>query len=350
MSYQYYQTAPNPEILTTTAPDNALAWWLETPTAAVFDHFAPYVLKGDSNKEHHIYIDNGADVLAIGHLDTVQQLTGITGHGLDACGETIVEATGLDDRLGAYAITHLLPFPVDLLYLDHEETGNSTAQYFTPPTDKKYRYVLEFDRAGTDAVTYDIDCPEWLALLRSAGAQIGNGSFTDLCYLEQEQWPQCMVNFGSGYYKAHSIDSYANLDELAEAVELAAKVNELATAPDAPAQWEATNKAASNRPSTYRSFSAGSYGYNSVTGSRRGYDLTNRIREAKADPAPFRSGAYVSELFDATFIRYCAACGLRMLAPRHYAVTEWPFCADCEPDLAEIVGTDSSAADAPLPF
>lgn len=320
-----------------------LLWWMQTPTDEVFNHFAAHVVKADSDMEHHAYIDNGADVLAVAHLDTVQKLTGVTAHAFDPeTGDEYVKATGLDDRLGAYAITHLLPFPVDLLFTDHEEIGSSTASAFTPPTDKKYRYVLEFDRAGIDVVTYSIDSPAWLKLLRSAGATVGTGSYTDLCYLAQEHMPMCMVNYGTGYYRAHDKDSYANLTQLHKMVELAKAVHAKATASDAPAQWLADNNWARNRPMTY-THSGYSYsgGYSGGYGRSRTrpYQLTNAIAEARKDVEAYRAGCYVSAKFDAKFIRYCAACGLRLFdTDRHAASCEWPFCVDCSTDLEDIAG------------
>ena len=327
-----------------------LTYWLTTPTADIFNGLlAPNLVNGDDQTRRHAFIDNGADVLAVAHLDTVQNLTGPTLHGHHAESEDeIVFATGLDDRLGAYAITHLLPFPVDLLYTDNEETGASTAEHFTPPTGKKYRYVMEFDRAGSDVVTYSIDSPEWLALLRSQGATVGHGSFTDLCYLDEDSFPVAMVNYGTGYEKAHAIDSYANLTTLRKMIELAATVNAAARAEDAPPQWLATNPARSGNSSSYYSYGYG-YGHGNHWGDtyrrqsyetdRRGYQTREQIREAKRDPLAYFSNGSPTERFDDAFLKYCACCGSRMLSGRHYAVTEWPFCADCEPDLDDIART-----------
>jgi len=340
--YNYnWQTSPaTPTIATQTTPEPELRWWIETPTDDIFAHFATFGEKLKQADQRHIYIDNGADVLAVAHLDTVQPVRTIKEHGLTEDGEQIIKAHGLDDRLGAYAITHLLPFPVDLLYTDLEEVSQSTAQHFT--SEKNYRYVMEFDRAGIDVVTYDIDSPQWLKMLRDQGATIGRGSFTDLCYLDHGDRPECMVNYGTGYYRAHSPDSYANLDELREQVALAAKVHAAATATDAPAQWLATNDFASNRPKTYSAGRYYGYNYGSQTipassAPFRSYDLTNRIREAKTNPEPYRQGHYVTPLFDTTFVRYCAACGRRLWS-NDKASTEWPFCNTCDDDLSEIAG------------
>ena len=193
-----------------------LEYWLTTPTNKVFkDLWQFYTAPDGSSKTHYAYIDNGADVLAVAHLDTVQKLSGIKQvEGMTVC------ATGLDDRLGAWAVMNLLPYRVDILLTDHEEIGQSTAQYFSFPKSKKYKYCMQFDRCGVDVVTYDLDNSAFRKDLKAVGAKMGIGSYTDLCYLPDNY---CAVNFGTGYYDAHGVNSYAHLDELNDMVALSAK-------------------------------------------------------------------------------------------------------------------------------
>jgi hypothetical protein len=188
-----------------------LEYWLSTPTDDIFRELG---ITGNPFTRS-AFIDNGADVLAVAHLDTVQKLSGIKKRV-----ENTIYAHGLDDRLGAFAITNLLPYRVDWLFTDHEEVGRSTAQYFEVPKD--YRYCMQFDRCGVDVVTYDLDSPEFLSDIRKAGGKLGWGSYTDLCYLDTNI---CCVNFGTGYYKPHDRDSFADLDELLSMVAISAEFN-----------------------------------------------------------------------------------------------------------------------------
>ncbi len=43
---------------------------------------------------------------------------------------------------------------VDVLLTTGEEMGQSSAAYFDPG-EKKYNWMFQFDRGGTDVVTYD---------------------------------------------------------------------------------------------------------------------------------------------------------------------------------------------------
>jgi hypothetical protein len=189
-----------------------LSYWLTESTADIFAHFGS-IGKGD---KEHTFIDNGADVLAVAHLDTVQRLSGLKYRKGNK-----IWAHGLDDRLGAFTIFHLLPYKIDILLTNYEEDGASTAQYFEFPEGKEYRYCMQFDRSGNDVVTYNRDSLDFLSDLVSLGAEIGTGSFTDLCYLNTDA---CCVNFGTAYYDAHGKKSWADLDDLADMVRLSTEL------------------------------------------------------------------------------------------------------------------------------
>jgi hypothetical protein len=113
-----------------------------------------------------------------------------------------IYAAGLDDRLGchiAYTLSEKLN--ADLLLTDNEETGKSTAQYHTC---KNYNWIAEFDRCGTDAVTYELDNKKFLNQLKKH-FKIGIGSFSDIAFLNTDA---CCVNIGIGFYDAHSQYSF----------------------------------------------------------------------------------------------------------------------------------------------
>jgi hypothetical protein len=163
----------------------------------------------------YFYKDNGSNVLAVAHLDTV-------GHAEDrACRFVVTEGAGtvvfsraLDDRLGAYVILELLPalgLNYDILLTVGEESGLSTAAYFEPPKGKQYDWMIEFDRGGTDVVMYQYDDAEVRQLVKDAGARPGDGSFSDICYLDHLAIKG--FNWGVGYRDYHGPRAHAFLDD-----------------------------------------------------------------------------------------------------------------------------------------
>ena len=157
------------------------------------------------------FIDNGAKILAVGHLDFV--LWNARPKINKQCGNVKIEDTPqLDDRLGVWMILDVLKnagINADVLLTDSEEVGSSTAQYFQP--NKDYDCIIEFDRAGSDVVMYDYEDDDCSQILESVGYWIGSGSFTDICYLQHLGVKG--FNFGVGYHQQHSKGCYANLSE-----------------------------------------------------------------------------------------------------------------------------------------
>jgi hypothetical protein len=161
-----------------------------------------------------IFRDNGSSVLAVAHLDTVQR----TRHfGLDPSDPDKLYCGQLDDRLGAHVILDMLPAlgcNVDVLLTDGEESCRSTAAHFNPPKD--YHWMVEFDRTGTDVVTYQYEDMDWLDSLEDAGNLVGWGSYSDIATLDH--LGVCGVNWGVGFYDYHSPGAYCVLSELCESV------------------------------------------------------------------------------------------------------------------------------------
>lgn len=147
------------------------------------------------------YQDNGASVLGVAHLDSV--LWGKPRF----YGSDCVSCPQLDDRLGAYCLLNALPamgITLDILLTDCEEVGATTAQYFEPS--KRYNWIIEFDRAGTDIVFYQYDdfAPYWRI-------REGIGSYSDI--VDLEQCGVCCANIGIGYHNQHTKDCYAYLSD-----------------------------------------------------------------------------------------------------------------------------------------
>ena len=163
-----------------------------------------------SRDRFYYHRDNGSNILAVAHLDHVQdnRKTNVmdTGAGL------LVASGVLDDRLGAYVILELLPklgMTFDILLTTDEEQGASTADEFKP--EKQYDWMIEFDRGGTDVVMYEYETQEYADLVEASGARMGQGSFSDIAVLEHLGCAG--FNWGVGYRDYHSARGHAWLED-----------------------------------------------------------------------------------------------------------------------------------------
>lgn len=165
-----------------------------------------------TSENYYYFKDNGADVLAVAHLDTVVASDLRLCNFVETAAGEVVHSGALDDRLGAYIILELLPalgIKYDILLTVGEESGNSTASAFSP--EKEYNYMIEFDRGGTDVVMYDYEDENTRQVVKATGARVGHGSFSDISYLEHLEikgW-----NWGVGYQDYHGPRSHAYLDD-----------------------------------------------------------------------------------------------------------------------------------------
>jgi hypothetical protein len=163
-----------------------------------------------SRERFYYYQDNGSDILAVAHLDSVQD-DGTCSIMNTSAGPLVVSGT-LDDRLGVYVILELLPklgITCDWLLTTDEEMGQSTAGDFD--TGKEYKWMFQFDRGGTDVVMYDYETKQLCDLVEDSGARVGNGSFSDICMLEHLGCAG--FNWGVGYRDYHGPRSHAWLND-----------------------------------------------------------------------------------------------------------------------------------------
>lgn len=169
--------------------------------------------RGEEYADFHAFLDNGSNILAVAHLDTVVSHQRVCNFVNTAAGP-VVHSGALDDRLGAYTILELLPklgINVDVLLTTGEEQGNSTAQYFDPPEGKEYLWMIEFDRGGTDVVMYQYDDAEMRDLVRDCGAKPADGAFSDISFLDHLEVKG--FNWGVGYQDYHSVRGHAYLED-----------------------------------------------------------------------------------------------------------------------------------------
>lgn len=170
-----------------------------------------------------IYIDNGANVLAVAHLDTVIDVRETFNFNVYTRKNTrIIKCPALDDRLGVYIILEMLPALLgdgwaDVLLTTDEESGSSTADVFVEmyKDEREYSWMVEFDRRGgaltkdDDAVLYNysVNAKDFKEALQDAGFKdLSRGSFTDIT--DMEDMGVKAFNVAVGYHNNHSTKAY----------------------------------------------------------------------------------------------------------------------------------------------
>lgn len=185
---------------------------LEQVCGMAVEDFAGYGETVATPQGSYVFKDHGERVLGVAHLDTL-----LPSRQFVRDGDRLF-CPALDDRLGVYLLSDLLPLlgvKFDLLLTDGEERGCSTARWFVPP--RRYNWMFSFDRAGTDVVLYQYDTPATRRLLQRAGFRVGTGSYSDIADL---WFLGCAgFNLGCGYHRQHQPDCYADLNETREMVE-----------------------------------------------------------------------------------------------------------------------------------
>jgi hypothetical protein len=177
----------------------------------------------DVNGRKYAYIDNGSNILAVAHLDTVIDVrTKFNFNEYSRNKLKIIKCPSLDDRLGVYIILDMLPGILgegwaDILLTTDEEKGKSTASLFMDKykDEKEYNWIVEFDRKGgriskdDDAVLYSYfyDATDFKKALNDAGFEkLGRGSFTDIS-LMQDLGVKAF-NVAVGYFANHSTKAF----------------------------------------------------------------------------------------------------------------------------------------------
>lgn len=158
----------------------------------------------------HYFHDNNSSILAVAHLDCVQAYAGFDFEETD--GHSTVHCTTLDDRLGVYIITELLPtigVTTDILLSTDARHGESTAQIFIP--EKRYHWIFSFDRKGSGVVLYQYGDAETIQLMQKYGFDVHEGYRSDIVLMDHLE---CKAfNFGCGYHEPLTDKSFAVLDE-----------------------------------------------------------------------------------------------------------------------------------------
>ncbi len=180
------------------------------------------VIESDSGRKC-IYIDNGSNVLAVAHIDTVIDVRKQFNFNTYTRNETrVIKCPSLDDRLGVYIILDMLPSLLgkdwaDILLTTDEEASKSTADVFMDARkeEKEYNWIVEFDRKGghltkgEDAVLYNyiIGGTDFKSALHEAGfAKLARGTFTDIS--DMEDMGVKAFNVAVGYHNNHSTKAF----------------------------------------------------------------------------------------------------------------------------------------------
>jgi hypothetical protein len=198
---------------------DALARICEMDEADFADAFGmdTFRVQQPAPNDYYHFKDNGSGILAVAHLDTVGLPHQRTARFTETEAGLVIHSRALDDRLGAYIILDLLPkmgLTFDLLLTVGEESGQSTAAYFDPPRD--YNWMIEFDRGGTDVVMYQYEDDATTDLVLASGADVGDGIFSDISYLDHLECKG--FNWGVGYQDYHGPRAHAYLDDTFEMV------------------------------------------------------------------------------------------------------------------------------------
>lgn len=172
--------------------------------------------KGSKDKRRYAYKPGASPTspLVVCHADTVVNGgDGPHGFAFDSKTDTVT-SIALDDRLGVACMFHAIDNKTPLadcamLICDDEEIGYSSAQVFKEKI--KPNFLVELDRRGVDVVCYDYDSVLLRSLLKFSGFTIGNGSFSDICYLQA--LGVVGFNVGIGYHNEHSVGCHAKLSD-----------------------------------------------------------------------------------------------------------------------------------------
>lgn len=271
----------------------------------------------------YLYQDNGADVLAVAHLDTVQD----TDHfWVTTLGQRrVLFNCQLDDRLGVYLLLDYLPALLggrkyDILLTEGEEHCMSTAYWFESP--KQYKWMFQFDRAGTDVVLYQYETRAVEDLLEAAGWHVGIGSYSDICELGGLKCAG--INFGVGYEDNHGELSHAYL------ADIYLDVRRFKTFWD---KHHADTLPIPSRPLSRYKYQKYQYDYQPWDYDPRGH---NPISTTKVDQHgdPVLMEDLIDDDLDQSLIEQCSGCNGLFNAADMYWVGSDGYCEDCV-DLVE---------------
>lgn len=173
-----------------------------------------------------LYATGNIPIMLVAHMDTVHKNPPRTiWMSLDCNKLKCDEGIGGDDRNGVAMIMDIVetlgeevrPY---ILFTEDEEIGGVGARDFAKLNIKpELNFIIELDRRGRDdAVFYDCDNKDFIDFIEEFGFKESFGSFSDISVIA-EPLGVAAVNLSSGYYQAHTVNEYVNLQEMDEIME-----------------------------------------------------------------------------------------------------------------------------------
>lgn len=145
---------------------------------------------------------------------------------------TSPQGLGADDRAGVYALFKLWhdtknqTYQPILLLTDGEETGGRGAQEAASlyPELSMCNYFIELDRKGArDAVFYNWEPEKFEKYILDFGFKAAFGTFTDVSIICPSV-QICGVNLSIGYYNAHTLSEYLDVNAMQRTVSVVKKM------------------------------------------------------------------------------------------------------------------------------
>jgi len=150
----------------------------------------------------YTFKDNNSDILFVSHADTVFPACKDI-YDLTINNKRFIYSPMLDDRLGLYTMLYYLPsmgINADWLITDHEESMSSSAMFFK--TQKKYNWIVEFDRKELNPVLYMYNTPKIMDALHSVHIYPVRGSCSDISFMTHLN--TVCINWSIGYRNEHT--------------------------------------------------------------------------------------------------------------------------------------------------
>ena len=206
-----------------------------------------------------LYKQGTFPVLLTAHMDTVhkEKCKTIIYKKDKVTGDDIItspEGIGGDHRCGIYMILKILEkVNCSVLFCEDEEIGSVGARKFVDTNlfqelKGKFKYIIELDRAHeNDAVFYHDDNQEFHDFIINGKEfwRQDHGSWSDICTLSPALGISS-VNLSCGYYSAHSLAEYVNLDEMERSILEVIKVLERTDVNAEPFEYKETKYDYSN--------------------------------------------------------------------------------------------------------
>ena len=187
-----------------------------------------YKTKKIFNDKKFLYVKGNIPLMLVAHLDTVHKF--LPKNIWCSLDNTIIksdEGIGGDDRCGVYAILKIISsldnnkLPSILFTTDEEIGGVGVGVFCKKFANKKLgvNAFIEIDRANrNDVINYIDDNFDLVEKFEQLGYKFNYGSYTDIVDL-METFGISGVNLSSGYYNAHTLNEFVNLEDLMWTIE-----------------------------------------------------------------------------------------------------------------------------------